>query len=725
MTRLFLHRWLFALFLIATNPFITSANAQLSAKNLLAAPSGGAVVQTDQVRAELLAHVPEGVGMGKPVWLGLQLVHQPHWHTYWKNPGDSGLPTTLNWTLPAGVQAGDIVWPTPQRITVGTLANFGFENTLLLPVPLTIGRDFAPTATGDLEVQLHATWLVCHKECIPQEGTFVLKVPAQGSTAWNGAAFDAARAAAPVTHRGTAQMELQNNSALLQVRGLPAAWQGRTLQVFPEPMNVVDVPATAAQSWKTEGDNSATWSMRLPLSALRETSPTTLAVVLALDSSSLRAEATVQGTWPAVQPITALPPTPASAPMPMAQPSPQSPSTGWLVALLAAVLGGLILNLMPCVLPVLAIKVLGMAEHAQHSRASQRLQGLAYTLGVVLSFVALGALMLVLRARGEQLGWGFHLQSPAVVAALAALFTLLALNLAGLLEVGNLLPQRLATLQARHPVGDAFLSGVLAVAIAAPCTAPFMGASLGYAITQPTAQALGIFVALGLGLALPFLLVSWIPRAAHWLPRPGAWMQRLRQFMAFPMLATVVWLVWVLGHLSGVDGAGALLALLLGLALLVWCVGVAQRHKAVVAAVCVAAFGLLFYNAAPLVLQTTAPSTSNADSTWQAWAPGKVEAELGAGRSVFVDFTAAWCITCQYNKKTTLSNPEVLADVATKQVTLLRADWTRRDPAITQALEQLGRSGVPVYVLYAPGKAPVVLSEILTVGDVRTALVTL
>jgi thiol:disulfide interchange protein DsbD len=397
----------------------------------------------------------------------------------------------------------------------------------------------------------------------------------------------------------------------------------------------------------------------------------------------------------------------------------------------AALVGGMILNLMPCVLPVLAIKVLGFSRHSEHTPASQRAQGLAYTLGVVLSFVSLGALMLALRATGEQLGWGFQLQSPAVVAALAALFTLIGLNLAGLFEIGSVLPHSLASLQARHPVVDAFLSGVLAVAIASPCTAPFMGASLGYAISLPAAQALGIFAALGLGLALPFLAAAWIPAVGHWLPRPGAWMDTLRRFMAFPMLATVVWLVWVLGHLSGVDGAGALLALLLGLGLVVWSLGLEGRSRLVFATVSVALCAVLAGAIGPLVLKIEdagspgTVATNGNGSDWQAWAPGRVEAELAAGRPVFVDFTAAWCITCQYNKKTTLGSAEVLADMRAHNVTLLRADWTRRDPAITVALEQLGRSGVPVYVLHQVGKPPVVFSEILDAQALRASLATL
>jgi thiol:disulfide interchange protein DsbD len=305
------------------------------------------------------------------------------------------------------------------------------------------------------------------------------------------------------------------------------------------------------------------------------------------------------------------------------------------------------------------------------------------------------------------------------------LFTLIGLNLMGLLEVGNLLPGKLASLQLRHPVGDAFLSGVLAVAIASPCTAPFMGASLGYAIALPALQALGIFAALGVGLALPFLAVSWIPGSAKLLPRPGAWMVTLRRFLAFPMWATVVWLLWVLGHLSGVDGAASLLALLLCLALLVWSLGLNGRSRVVLSAIALLTGIWLTASLGPNVLREEATSTASASSTtgaWQPWELGRVEAELAAGKPVFVDFTAAWCITCQYNKKTTLADAAVQADFSTKKVSLLRADWTHRDPAITQALSNLGRSGVPVYVLYQPGKPAVVLSELLGVGELRSAL---
>ncbi|MEO7108606.1 MAG: thioredoxin family protein, partial [Rhodoferax sp.] len=640
----------------------------------------------------------------------------------------------------------EIVWPTPRRLAIGNLANFGYEDTVLLPVPLTIGKAFKPSANGMLDIGLAANWLVCRQECIPQEGSFVLQVPAKGSTAAQGADFEASSKASPQVHTGDAQAKVNGETLTVSISGLPAGWNGRALQAFPETPNVVepvsapqtsDALTTTAQKPSTQEWNNGVWTGRFVLSAQRETAPKIFPVVLALDTQSLHSVATVSGTWPALasSPNAGIAPAAASAQATTViggSSGSNTVSASWGMALLAALLGGLILNLMPCVLPVLAIKVLAFSRHGEHSRASHRAQGIAYTLGVVLSFVALGALMLGLRASGEQLGWGFHLQSPAVLAVLATLFTLLGLNLAGVFEIGSVLPHRVACMQARHPVIDAFLSGVLAVAIASPCTAPFMGASLGYAISLPGYQALGIFAALGVGLALPFLLVAWVPTVGKWLPRPGAWMDTFRRFMAFPMLATVVWLVWVLGHLSGVDGAGALLALLLCLSLLVWSLNLTGRSRTVFATISVAILLVLTGAIGPLVLKMDDPvaggsllAGGQSGSPWQAWAPGKVEAELAAGHPVFVDFTAAWCITCQYNKKTTLGSADVLADMRSHNVTLLRADWTRRDPAITVALEALGRSGVPVYVLHQNGKPPVVFSEILDKQALRSALATL
>jgi thiol:disulfide interchange protein DsbD len=401
--------------------------------------------------------------------------------------------------------------------------------------------------------------------------------------------------------------------------------------------------------------------------------------------------------------------------------APAPASLTLVAALLGALLGGLILNLMPCVFPVLAIKVVGFTRHAD-DRRGHRVSGLAYTAGVVTSFAALGALMLALRAAGEQLGWGFQLQSPAVVAVLAALFTLIGLNLAGLFEFRAFLPSSLATLEARHPVANAFLSGVLAVAIASPCTAPFMGASLGFAIGLPATEALLVFGAIGLGMALPYLAASWVPSIARLLPRPGAWMENFRRLMAFPMFATVAWLVWVLGQQSGIDGAGALLVLLVALSMVVWAFTLQGRARTVIAPIALACLALLAWAAGPSITKISTTTAAAESGPWQPWGQGRVDQLVASGRPVLVDFTAAWCVTCQYNKKTTLSHRDVLADLSAKNVALLRADWTRRDPAITAALAQLGRSGVPVYVFYRQGGAPLVLSEVLSVEEVRSAV---
>ncbi|WP_041388997.1 protein-disulfide reductase DsbD family protein [Polaromonas sp. JS666] len=714
----------FASVLIAVGAISTPSQAQNFQTNILNQGSrneAGALVTTEQVRAELLAWAPEGVEAGKPVWLGLQLTHQPEWHTYWKNSGDSGLPTQLTWQLPAGITAGEIAWPTPKKIPVGTLANYGYENTVLLPVPLTVAPTFN---AAQLNVKLHATWLVCRKECIPQEGEFTLSLPVKSSTALSGQAFQAAFAATPTAlPAGGSQVEVSGKAIKVALSGLPAGLQGKTLEFFPETGSVIEPAAPWQQAWQ-----GAVWTAQVPLSGQRTASPAQMPLVVAFNQSAYRIEAPVKGTWPAVAAAAVVPPAleaalKANASAGAAPVQSSGPPLSLLAALFGALVGGMILNLMPCVFPVLAIKVVSFV-HVKDP-GTRLSTGLAYTAGVVLSFLALGALLLGLRAAGEQLGWGFQLQNPAVVAALAALFTLLGLNLAGLFEFGHFLPERITSLQSTRPTINAFLSGVLASAIASPCTAPFMGASLGYAVGLPALQALAMFGMIGLGMALPYLAASAVPAVARVLPRPGHWMVTFRQLMAFPMFATVAWLVWVLGQQSGIDGAGALLALLVLMALVLWSLTLKGRARAVFAtfSIALAAIGVLTVGQTiTKPLQASAGPALATSGRWQAWEPGRVDQLTAQGQSVLVDFTAAWCVTCQYNKKTTLANTAVLADIDAKNVALLRADWTRRDPAVTAALTQLGRSGVPVYAIYKPGHAPVILSEVLSVDDLRTEL---
>jgi thiol:disulfide interchange protein/DsbC/DsbD-like thiol-disulfide interchange protein len=754
--------------LAQTSPLFSSKTASsntLGVSALLAKATN--VVVTDQVRAELLVHAPKGIQAGQTFWLGLLIQHQPHWHTYWQNPGDSGLPTRLQWQLPAGLQAGDIAWPLPKKIPIGTLANYGYEGRLLLTVPVTASANFQFPTQGPLPIQLQAEWLVCRQECIPQEGPFALNLPSAAPQAQHAALFEASQKLSPQSlpqqqqgsnwiTGGQTTVSDDGQQLSLRVHGLPAPWRGQQLSAFPVTASVVHNAASQGKGW-TQSWQGAVWNAKIPVSEERGDNPKTMRWVIAQGSEvapqapAFEIETPVQGIWPARPSSVPVEISPALAKAladnaqnaRTAEKSLASQSVNALsltLALLGALVGGLLLNLMPCVFPVLAIKVLGFAQtNTSHgtAQAQHRAAGLAYTTGVVLSFMLLGGLMLGLRAAGEQLGWGFQLQSPPVVAGLAFLFTLLGLNLAGVFEFGQMLPSSLASLQSRHPTVNAGLSGVLAVAVASPCTAPFMGASLGLAIALPVWQALMVFAAMGVGMALPYLAASVWPGMVRSLPRPGAWMVVFRQAMAFPMFATVIWLLWVLGQQTGIDGASGLLALLLTVAWLAWALGLAGRTRWVMSGLALSVLVWLGSTWLPLALRESPVSTlesteastginankqGNSTSPWQAWSASQQQAHLAAGRAVFVDFTAAWCVTCQYNKKTTLAHAPLLAEFAARKVVLMRADWTRRDPAITQALTDLGRSGVPAYALYSPKQGVVLLSELPSVAEVQAAL---
>jgi thiol:disulfide interchange protein len=675
-------------------------------------------VKTDEVQAQVVAHAPEGVAAGKPLWLGLLIRHAPQWHTYWKNPGDSGLPTTLAWKLPHGVSAGAIEWPTPQRLPIGPLMNYGYEGTVLLPVAVTV----APAFAGDrLDIGLNAEWLVCKDVCIPQAGEFRLSVPAAASTVAHAEAFRRAREQTPKSVDARTQAQVDAQALSLTADGLPASLQGKNVQVFAADAGVIDHAARIETRW-----DGARLSLRVPLSAQRSEAPPELKVVLSSPADAQAVELRFAvANWPAIGS------TSPAANAAARETAPAGASASLWLSLALAFVGGLLLNLMPCVFPVLSLKVIGFAKHAEQQR--QRVAGgLAYTAGVVLSFVALAGVLLALRAAGDSLGWGFQLQSPLFVAALALLFALIGFNLLGLFEFAGVLPGRIAALRSRHPVVDHGLTGVLAVAVASPCTAPFMGAALGAALTLPNIEALAIFTALGLGMAMPYLAACLWPGLSRALPRPGVWMARFKTAMAFPMFATVVWLLWVLGQQVGIDGAAALLAVLVVLAFALWVFASfgARRWSGGIARVAAAALVLAVGAWAWPALQSAEDSHRSEAATpsptagaWQPWSPQAFARVRSEGKPVFVDFTAAWCVTCQMNKRVTLHDGAVMDAFRARQVVLMRADWTRRDPAITEALRALGRSGVPVYAMYAPqASEPQLLSEILTVSEVRDAI---
>lgn len=714
---------------------------------------GGAVVKTPRVQAELLAYVPQGVHEGAEVWLGLKIVHQPGWHTYWKNPGDTGLPTTLVWDLPVGVVAGEIEWPAPKLLPVSdTLVNYGFEDVLLLPVPVTISHEFQG---AELTVKLRADWLVCRIECIPEGGDFVLTIPAQQSMMLDAGLFQAAWAAAPQILEDVDVQVLVSaqpvqdapGSIEWRVEGLPKAMLGQALILMPESEGIVNNLGPLKSRW--EGD---VWVASYALNAQRSGSPERMQAVLQLaqfDSQALGAiglDAPVRGEWPIKQAVSIPPALQAGIDADRAAAQTQAAQNrggsslegsavaplSFLGALLLALVGGLLLNLMPCVFPVLSIKAVTFAQSGGYTRNMHFATGMSYGLGVVLTMLALAGLMLILRATGAGLGWGFQLQSPVFVALLAGLFTLISLNLLGVFEVAAILPAGIGNLKSKTVTVDAFFSGIVSVLIATPCTAPFMGAALGVALVMPAWQSLLIFLALGIGLAFPLVLVACIPSLVRWLPRPGAWMVTFKTVMAFPMLATVLWLVWVIGIQTSIDGAVGLLAILLTLTLLVWVLGRRQQAPAkkqqgqvghwiaVVISALILVVAMVWFM--PALRQSGQGISANMQAGWQPWSPERVVQLDTQGKSVFIDFTAAWCVTCQLNKRTTLSQPEVLQAFADQDVVLLQADWTRYDPAITAELQRLGRSGVPVYVFQKPGQEPRLLPEVLTPGIVMDAL---
>lgn len=689
----------------------------------LSAAQATTTVTTPHVRADLLAHAPGGVGPGQTVWLGLRLVHTEGWHTYWKNPGDSGLPTTFEWLGPHAHAIGDIDWPAPQTLPFGPLLNYGYDGTVLLPATLHISENAHPDAP--IEVGLRADWLVCKESCIPERADFTLTLRPGPPLTRHQADFEATLnkrpASLPELH---ATVHASDKHLELEVTGLPAALHETRLQLLPEVEGLIDHAAKQDAHWV-----GGRWMTRVALAPQPSSRPDVLPAVLLGETGAWRIEANMSG-WSGNTPSADFPPAPVdrlassatsnNAPIIL-------PSFG--MALLLATLGGMLLNLMPCVFPILSLKVLSFARHAGERRPLA-IGGLAYAAGVMLSFLALAAGLLALRAGGEQLGWGFQLQEPSFVAALALLFMIIGLNLAGVFEFRHLLPGSVGGWQLKHPAGDAFLTGILAVAVASPCTAPFMGVALGFALTLPAAQTLLIFAALGLGLALPYLAASLLPGIARALPKPGPWMARLRTLMAFPMFATVLWLLWVFGLQVGVAGLIALLALMLALGFVAWAWSQSGRSRWWLGIPALAIAALTTGAALPVIQHGSQPGTLDTHATvntWQAWSAERVALLRAAGQPVFVDFTAAWCVTCQVNKHATLSDTAVLDDFQRAGVQLLRADWTARDPAISAELDRLGRAGVPVYALYPadPQRPPMLLSELLSTTEIRNALLTL
>ncbi|HET7085187.1 MAG TPA: protein-disulfide reductase DsbD domain-containing protein [Rhizomicrobium sp.] len=650
-----------------------------------------------KVHARLVAE-DKAIAPGGTIMVALEEKIAPGWHTYWKNPGDAGAPTEIQWTLPSGWKAGPIQWPRPKRLPVGPLMDYGYEGTPWLLMTLTAPADAAGSAT----LKAAVSWLVCEKICIPEDAivTLNLAVGKQEADASVAKDFADARALLPVASPWKLNYALGNTLDLYVAAPSLAAAHPTSADFFPAKGGLIKNPAPQLVGYAKDG-------LVLRLTPGPKVSGL-LEGLLVLTSSD--------GSIQALE-VSAPP-----GPVPSAEFNSAAAGgdlTLWL-AILSALAGGLILNVMPCVLPILAMKALSLASHGTEGRK----ESFAYTAGAVLSFAVLGLAIIALQAGGQSVGWGFQLQSPIAVAGFALLVFAVALNLSGLFEVGSITAGE--NLVARGGMVGAFFTGVLAVAVAAPCTAPFMAAALGFALTQSALAALAVFVALGLGFALPFLLLGIWPRLLAFIPKPGAWMLTFKQFLAFPMYAAAAWLVWVLAQEAGPRGVALILAAMIALALAAWLWsatrGLSARGRGIGAlAALLALLGGLYgvsllrdASAAPL------PQTSKLGEPYTA---AKLTSLRAANHAVFVDATAAWCITCLVNEEAVLSRDTVKSAFASKNVAYLVADWTNQDPAITALLKENGRSGVPLYLYYAPGaKAPIILPQILTESGVLGAL---
>jgi thiol:disulfide interchange protein DsbD len=674
------------------------------------------VVKTDNVRAELLSEAAT-VKAGEPFWVALRETIRPHWHTYWKNPGDSGLPTDIHWSLPPGVTAGPIVWPVPALIDVSGIINYGYQDDVLLLVRITPPADYKEAR---LPLAAAADWLVCDDVCIPEEGKFALDLPvgpaAVPANADTLALFDAARRSVPVASPWPARFGVDkagNPTLDVQAKGLKPDTIG---DVYFFPAEWGPVAHMAKQSARVTADG-----IRLPLKkgdAKAATPPPQIQGTLVLT------EKTADGAHRQAFDVTA-----KYDPSFVTQAALELPveHISLVEALLFALLGGLILNLMPCVFPVLAMKAASVARLAGQARHDMRRDGIFYTAGVLAAFAAMAAAVLAVRASVGEVSWGFQFQSPIFSLLLAYLFFAVGLNLAGMFEISGGFAGVGQGLAARSGATGAFFTGVLAVVVATPCTVPFMAAALGFALSQPAPQTVAVLLALGLGLALPYLALTLTPALQRLLPRPGQWMERLRQLLAFPMFASAVWMVWVLTQQTGADGVVYALGGMVLIAFAIWLLRIGgpatpatwlRRGVAVLAVL--SAFAAAFkLDDSPATAASAGasggPSTGVSFEGWQRYSRARLNEAVAAGQPVFVDFTAAWCITCLVNERVALETAASREAFARTGTVKLKGDWTNRDPEVTGLLKELGRAGVPLYLYWAPGAtAPRIMPQILT-----------
>ncbi|MEP3653874.1 MAG: thioredoxin family protein [Litorimonas sp.] len=660
-------------------------------------------IDTGKVTASIVSS-HDSVAPEQEFYVALRTTLDEGWHTYWRNPGDSGEPVQISWDLPEGVTAGGISWPLPRPIPTGPIVNYGFEGTPLFPVKFTVSPDVETGANITITSTFY--YLVCEEICIPEQGsaslTIVIGEPAEDAR-WS-SEIEAALIASP--KRGTVEgaIEKIGDKVELSFLNLPEG-DFSEAYFFPYDQGVL---GHSTPQIVTRGEAG----LRLTSTAdfVWETSlPESFEGVLTYEQGGQLSGTNVNlkvgeslNTGTTSLPIIAI-----------------SEVNLW-TAIIGALIGGLILNLMPCVFPVISIKALSIAKSAHGERRAIRREAWLYTAGVMVTFLLLTLVLLALKAGGAEIGWGFQLQSPKMVAALAVLLFVIGLNLLGAFDFGGGLQNAGQNLTQKSGAAGSFFTGALAVIVATPCTAPMMAGAVGYALAAPAVITLAVFMALAIGFALPFLVIAYVPGLLSKLPKPGPWMARFKEVLSFPMFAAAIWLVWVLSLQAGEGGVLVVLSAMLAVAIAIWCF----KRRSLIAKV-IGAVSVLVALILPLSISNAANSASvvSTELKGEAWSPARVADLQAEGRPIFVDFTAAWCVTCKVNEKLVLNTSKTQKLFEETNTAFLIADWTNKDDVIAAELAKYGRAGVPLYLVYSNNSVtPVILPQTLSHNVIRDAI---
>ena len=685
------------------------------------------VVATENVKARFLSQYSE-VEVGQSFYVLFEIDIRDGWHTYWRNPGDSGQATSIKWTLPQGVTAEEIQWPYPERQYVGPVANYGYHGTALHRVKLNVSQDY--TSEQPILIQANATWLVCEEECIPEKGLFRFELPLADKAvvaAANQSSFSRFDEILPKPLKVESgyQYASASGDSEEQIRFEFAPAQellsASKIEYFPHDWGVLQPPAE-----QTVVQDSQFVSISTLKGDLRFKKPLK-GVLVTWDVNGETDAYQVESKFGALNINAGL----HQITQNQAGQSQtiQTEEVGLLSALLLALLGGLILNLMPCVFPVLSMKALSLVHQADQPPAVIRRHGIVYTLGILISFAVLGVALIMIKAAGHHIGWGFQLQAPLFVAAIVVVIFVLGLSLSGFVEIGASLMGAGSGLAQQKGYKGSFFTGVLAVIVATPCTAPFMGPAVGFALTQTPLITVLVLLALGLGLALPYLLLSFVPVLSRYLPKPGLWMKKFQQFLAFPMFATTAWLVWVFGLQTDMGQVFNLLIICILITLVIWLWQnvreqsywrTISRGFALLTLLVAASFAWKIAGSSNDTKEIFDTGLTEEAVNYENFSLERLQQLRKSNSPVFVNMTAAWCITCLANEKVALSKPQLKTFFADNNITYLKGDWTNQDAVITSYLESFSRSSVPLYVYYPRGSAsqPQVLPQILTVAGV-------